>query len=183
MIDKLSNQSRIIIATVLSFLFFATYDYFFIPKQEVTTEQQTKVEKSVATTAPTTSSSSTSSAKVPTQTTTQSKEEVIATIVADKYEIKIDRLGRISKFYLKEDKYKDENGERIQLVDSEFGPFPLEIRFSDAALNAQAFATSYTANSNNVKVGTNGTKVVFTQSLSGVQVEKIITFSRMEIMI
>lgn len=172
MIDKLSNQSRIIIATVLSFLFFATYDYFFIPKQEVTTEQATQVEKSVATTAPI---ASTPSAKVPTQTT-QTKEEVIATVVSDKYELKIDRLGRISKFYLREAKYTDENGERIQLVDAEFGPFPLEIRFSDEALNTQAFATSYTTSSSDVKVGANGTQVTLTQSLSGLHVQKILTF-------
>jgi len=174
-IDKLSNQSRIIIATVLSFLFFATYDHFFIPKQEVTTEQPTQVEKSVASTAPVASTASTTLAKVPTQTT-QTKEEVIATVVSDKYELKIDRLGRISKFYLREAKYTDENGERIQLVDAELGPFPLEIRFSDTTLNTQAFATSYTTSSSDVKVGANGTKITLTQSLSGLHVEKILTF-------
>ena len=175
MIDKLSNQSRIIIATVLSFLFFATYDYFFIPKKEITPQESTQVEKSVATTAPATSSAVTPSVKVPTQAV-QNKEEVIATIIADKYEVKIDRLGRISKFYLSEAKYKDENGERIQLVDSELGPFPLEIRFSDTSLNTQAFATSYTTSSSDVKVGENGTKVTLKQSLSGLHVEKILTF-------
>jgi len=176
-IDKLSNQSRIIIATVLSFLFFATYDHFFIPKKEITPQEPTQVEKSVATTAPVSASASTvtSSAKVPAQTS-QTKEEIIATVVADKYELKIDRLGRISKFFLREAKYTDENGERIQLVDSELGPFPLEIRFSDAALNSQAFATSYTATASNIKVGANGTKISLTQSLSGLQVQKILTF-------
>ncbi len=175
MIDKLSNQSRIIIATVLSFLFFATYDYFFIPKKEITPQEPTQVEKSVATTAPVSASAATSSAKVPTQAV-QNKEEVIATVIADKYELKIDRLGRISKFFLRESKYTDENGERIQLVDSELGPFPLEIRFSDASINSQAFATSYTTSSSDVKVGANGTKVTLTQSLSGLHVQKILTF-------
>ncbi len=174
MIDKLSNQSRIIIATVLSFLFFATYDHFFIPKKEIVPEQSTQVEKSVSSTAPISSSPS-ATVKVPTQTV-QTSEKIIATIVADKYEIKIDRLGRISKFFLREAKYTDENGERIQLVDSEFGPFPLEIRFSDAALNAQAFATSYTASASDVKVGVNGTKITLTQSLSGLHLQKILTF-------
>ena len=174
MIDKLSNQSRIIIATVLSFLFFATYDHFFIPKKEIVPEQLTQVEKSVSSTAPISSSPS-ATVKVPTQTV-QTSEKIIATIVADKYEIKIDRLGRISKFFLREAKYTDENGERIQLVDSEFGPFPLEIRFSDAALNAQAFATSYTASASDVKVGANGTKITLTQSLSGLHLQKILTF-------
>ena len=128
MIDKLSNQSRIIIATVLSFLFFAIYNHFFIPKQEVSTKQETQLEKSVKTTAPTSLTTPVESSKIPT-ITTHKKEEIIATVIADKYEIKIDRLGRINKFYLRENKYKDENGERIQLIDSELAPYPLEIRF------------------------------------------------------
>jgi len=175
-IDKLSNQSRIIIATVLSFLFFATYDYFFIPKKEITPEPATKVEKSVNAQAPKSSPASVSPIKVPTTKAVDSKEETIVTVMADKYEIKIDRLGRISKFYLREAKYTDENGERIQLVDSELGPFPLEIRFADASLNSQAFATSYTASVSDVKVGANGTKITLTQSLSGLNVEKVLTF-------
>ncbi len=177
MIDKLSNQSRIIIATVLSFLFFATYDYFFIPKKEITPEP-VKVEKSVTTQAPKATSSSSSLAKVPTTTTkaATTKSEIIATISAEKYEIKIDRLGRISKFYLNEPKYRDVNGDRIQLVDSDLAPYPLEIRFSDTAINTQAFATSYTASSDNIKVGENGAKIILTQSLSGLKIQKIITF-------
>ncbi len=175
MIDKLSNQSRIIIATVLSFLFFATYNHFFIPKKEIATQQETKLEKSVKTTAPISSSTPIASSKVPT-TTTQKKEEIIATVIADKYEIKIDRLGRISKFYLREKKYKDENGERIQLVDSELAPYPLEIRFADESINKQAFATSYTTSSSSIKVGAKGTQITLTQSLSGLQVQKILTF-------
>ncbi len=174
MIDKLSNQSRIIIATVLSFLFFATYSYFFIPKPEAPTQQKTEVGKSIPATTPTSSAPS-STAKVPAHTK-QTKEEIIATVVADKYEIKIDRLGRISKFYLKEAKYKDENGERIQLIDSELGPFPLEIRFADEETNRQAFATSYTASSSNTKVEASGTTVTLTQSLSDLHVQKILTF-------
>jgi len=175
-IDKLSNQSRIIIATVLSFLFFATYDHFFIPKKEITPEPATKVEKSVNAQAPKSLSTSSTPEKVPTTKAVDSKEEIIATIVSDKYEIKIDRLGRINKFFLNEPKYTDENGERIQLVDSEVAPYPLEIRFSDKSINTQAFATSYTADVSKVKVGESGAKITLTQSLSGLHVQKIFTF-------
>ena len=176
MIDKLSNQSRIIIATVLSFLFFATYDHFFIPKKEVTPEPTTKVEKSVTKSAPSSASDSVSTAEVPVQKATKSGEEIIATISAEKYEIKIDRLGRISKFYLNESKYKDAEGNRIQLVASDLGPFPLEMRFSNSDLNTQAFHNSYTASASNVKVTDNGAKIILKQSLSGLHVEKILTF-------
>jgi len=176
-IDKLSNQSRIIIATVLSFLFFATYDHFFIPKKEVAVEQQAKIEKNVTAKAPIASPTSLNEAqKVPTQKATQDKEEVIAVVVADKYELHIDRLGRISKFYLKESKYTDEDGNRIQVVNTENSPYPLEIRFTDAVLNTQAFATSYTSSASRVKVGEKGSIVTLTQSLSGLLVKKILTF-------
>ncbi|MBL0686643.1 MAG: membrane protein insertase YidC [Sulfurospirillum sp.] len=173
MIDNLSNQSRIIIATILSFLFFALYNHFFGPEQEVATEQSIQVKKSESLIEP--SSVSAISDKIPAQTS-QKKEEIIATVHAEKYEIKIDKLGRISKFYLNENKYRDENEERIQLVDDKLGPFALEIRFSDEALNTEAFTTSYVASSSSVKVKRDGTKITLSQSLNGLHVEKILTF-------
>lgn len=47
-IDKLTMQHRILIATVLSFAFFAAYDYFFIPKHtpQATTQNQKSVNQS-----------------------------------------------------------------------------------------------------------------------------------------
>ena len=181
MIDKLSNQSRIIIATVLSFLFFATYDYFFIPNKETPIEQQakTQVNKDSSTAAPISANPSSISSevtkKVPMQAT-QKSEDIIATIVAQKYEVKIDKFGRISKFYLNKEKYRDEDGQRIQLIDSELGPFPLEIRFADANINKQAFAVPYTASAQKLKVGANGTKITLTQVLDGLNVKKTLTF-------
>jgi YidC/Oxa1 family membrane protein insertase len=180
-IDKLSNQSRIIIATVLSFLFFATYDYFFIPNKETPIEQQakTQVNKDSSTAAPISANPSSISSevtkKVPMQAT-QKSEDIIATIVAQKYEVKIDKFGRISKFYLNKEKYRDEDGQRIQLIDSELGPFPLEIRFADANINKQAFAVPYIASAQNLKVGANGTKITLTQVLDGLNVKKTLTF-------
>ena len=55
MIDKLSNQNRIIIATVLSFIFFATYDYFFIPKPAKNFNEQnsSQVETNITKNSPT----------------------------------------------------------------------------------------------------------------------------------
>jgi len=180
-IDKLSNQSRIIIATVLSFLFFATYDHFFIPNKETPIEQQakTQVNKDSSTAAPISANPSSISSevtkKVPMQAT-QKSEDIIATIVAQKYEVKIDKFGRISKFYLNKEKYRDEDGQRIQLIDSELGPFPLEIRFADANINKQAFAVPYTASAQKLKVGANGTKITLTQVLDGLNVKKTLTF-------
>lgn len=181
MLDKLSPQMRIIIATALSFLFFALYDHFFIPKTlpqtettSVTKEQQDTT-KNAASTAPEVKSlvaSDVTNAPV----TNVKEDEVIAKIKAASYEVHIDRLGRIVKFYLEEAKYKDEQGERFQLIDATQGLLPLEVRFSDKAVNADAFVMSYSADKNMVEVSENGSSVVLTQTLGALSITKTLTF-------
>jgi YidC/Oxa1 family membrane protein insertase len=176
-IDKLSNQSRIIIATVLSFLFFASYDYFFIPKKDVnvqaTPATTLEQKEQVANQAP---SSQSTSQPVSVPLSNASIDDILVSVVADKYELKIDKLGRISKFYLKEDKYVLENGERMQLIDADLGVYPLEIRFADTNINNQAFIEEYTADKNIVNVTKEGAKVSLQQILNGVTVTKTLTF-------
>lgn len=179
MTDKLTPQVRIIIATVLSFLFFALYDHFFIPKNPPVTDTNTSssIEQTSTAKAPEMKSTTSGTDVAASPTTNAGKEsEVIATVKAASYELQIDRLGRISKFYLLENKYKDDKGEHFQLIDASQNLLPLEIRFSDKALNADAFAMSYSADKNNVEVGEKGASIVLTQPLSGVTVTKTITF-------
>lgn len=179
MTDKLTPQVRIILATVLSFLFFALYDHFFIPKNTPIVENNASstVERSVsssnATVAPTVGING-DIAQAP--ITAGKDSEIIATIKAASYEVKIDRLGRISKFYLLENKYKDDKGERFQLVDAAQNLYPLEIRFSDKSLNIDAFAMSYSADQSTVDVGEKGATLVLTQPLSGLTITKTLTF-------
>lgn len=181
MIDKLSSQTRIILATVLSFLFFATYNYFFVPAKVVMQEnnQTTQVEQS-ALNAPATNSANLNkpaSLATPQSKIKKSDDEIITIIKANNYEIHIDRLGRISKFYLSDKKYVDAiTSERVQLIDPALTPAPLEIRFSDENINTEAFTTSYTADLSDVVVGQNGTTLKLTQSLSSVKVTKELTF-------
>ena len=180
MLEKLSPQVRMILATVLSFAFFALYDHFFIPKTPlvdanatVSTQQSTQNTSSSApeVKAPVAGSMDVASAPV------VSKEvEVIATIKAPSYEAQIDRLGRIAKFYLLEEKYKDDKGERLQLIDASQALLPLEVRFSDKAINADAFVMSYSADKSVVDVVQNGSAVVLTQTLGNVTITKTITF-------
>lgn len=178
MTDKLTPQVRIILATVLSFLFFALYDHFFIPKNPPLTEN-TSLEQN-ATPSTTTSSpevKSASSADVASAPMGSAKEsEIITTIKAAGYEVQIDRLGRIAKFYLEEGKYKDDKGERFQLIDASQSLLPLEIRFSDKNVNADAFVMSYSADKSNVDVTENGSSIVLTQTLGSVNVTKTLTF-------
>ena len=180
MIDKLSSQMRIIIATVLSFLFFAAYDHFFIPKNplpsqtEVTQSTQEQKDKapSLSTSVPDVKPLAASDTSI----VNGKENEIIATIKAASYEVQIDRLGRIAKFYLEESKYKNEQGERFQLVDVSQNLLPLEIRFSDKKVNEDAFVMSYSADKNLVEVGDNGSSIVLTQTLGSVVVTKTLTF-------
>jgi len=181
-IDKLSNQNRIILATVLSFLFFATYDYLFIPKQTLNPNEQnsSKIQKSVATNAqkaPTVAT--TSSQSIPSSKVTKSKslnpsikDDVIATVKAKKFELKIDRLGRVTKFYLNEKKYTSKDGKRLQLVDHKLGFLPLEMRFSNEAINTEAFATSYDIDKSNYTLNGKPVTINLTQSLPNLTIIK-----------
>ncbi|MDX1807907.1 MAG: membrane protein insertase YidC [Sulfurospirillaceae bacterium] len=184
MLDKLSNQNRIIIATVLSFLFFATYDYFFIPKpvHNFNEQNSSKVEKnatinsSKAPVAADTSSNVPSKiAKTPTSTV-KNADKILATVKSKNYELEIDSLGRITKFYLNDKKYLLPDGHRLQLVDHKLSFLPLEIRFSDEAINTEAFATSYSTDKSEVELKDKPVKITLTQDLPGVKVKKELTF-------
>lgn len=171
MLDKLSVQKRVVLATVISFIFFIVYDYFFIPKNLPIDQNITvSVQETQAKQAPATTSNSTVS--VPDMSASQSK--TIATIKGAYFEAQIDNLGRISKFYLNEDKYKNEDGSRIELTSKTL--LPLEIRFSDTNLNEQAFKTDYVSNLSQIDVTNSKQTLVLTQNLNGSKVVKNITF-------
>ncbi len=181
MIDKLSNQNRIILATVLSFLFFATYDYFFIPKtaKNLNEQNSTKVEKTVTTSsqrAPAaikeTASNVPSKVSKAVASTSKVKDNVIATVKAKNFELQIDRLGRITRFYLNQKKFTSKDGKRLQLVDHKKGLLPLEMRFSNEAINTEAFATSYDTSVSNIVLKDKPVDIVLTQRLSALTVVK-----------
>ncbi len=184
MIDKLSNQNRIIIATVLSFIFFATYDYFFIPKTTKNFNEQnsSQVEKNITANSPKAPAATPSiNSNIPTKVAKPStaaskiKDEAIVTVTAKKFELKIDRLGRVTKFYLNQKKYTSKNGERLQLINHKLGFLPLEMRFSDENINTQAFATSYDSDKSLVVLNDKPVKLILTQRLSDLTIIKDIT--------
>ncbi len=178
MLEKLTPQVRIIIATVLSFGFFALYDHYFIPKTPLvetnTTTSSQALPASTASAPQIATSLSTDVADAPLVATKEG--DIIATIKAPSYELHIDKLGRITKFYLLEGKYKNDQGERFQLVDATQGLLPLEIRFSDKALNADAFVIPYSADKHSVDVSEGGSTLVLSQTLGSMVVTKTLTF-------
>ncbi len=183
MFDKMTTQQRVILATVLSFLFFAGYDYLFLPKQlnkpgELNSSK--KIEKSSnaapsalsapkETKAPTTTSAPVSGVKKATN------EKSIAVVKSKRFDMYIDQFGRVSRFYLNGKRYRDKDGKRVQLFNDSKLPLPLEIRFSDASINAQAFKTPYTADVSTLDIADKPKKIVLTQKLDSLTIKKIIT--------
>lgn len=172
MLDNMSVQKRVILATVLSFIFFIAYDHFFIPKNLPLDQNQTVTARQSSQTNAAPSANTASGTSAPQAATTQSRE--IAVIKGEHFEARIDELGRISKFYLNDEKYKNADGERIELAGAQ--PLPLEVRFSDKALNEQAFKVAYASGVSEINLTSEPKTIVLTQNLEGSNVTKKITF-------
>ncbi len=187
MIDKLSTQQRVILATVLSFLFFAGYDYLFIPKQiNKPLESNKTIQKQNSSNAlkapkvantPSEAIAPKTTSKAPSNSTpsVNKNEKVIVYVKGKRFDLSIDSFGRVNKFYLNGKRYKKKDGSRVQLFNDSKLPLPLEIRFSDAKLNAEAFKTAYRADKTEVKLENKPVAVTLTQKLSSLIITKKIT--------
>lgn len=169
MLDKLSTQKRLIIATVISVLFFIAYDALFAPKPLIDTNKTVEQNQS----APATNLANSTADKAAIAPKQISKN--IATIEGATYSATIDELGRISNFTLKDSKFKNENGEQISLLKPS-SPLPLEIRFSDTAINEKAFKVAYTVSSDKIDATKSPANITLTQNLDSFSVVKNLTF-------
>jgi YidC/Oxa1 family membrane protein insertase len=169
--ENRDNLRRIIIATVISFIFFFAYDYFVLqPGMKTSGEVNTTKEiksKNIS------DSKSTDKEVKKANTDLQIKE--VAKIEAENYEAVIDSLGRISKFTLKENKFNTQKGKHLELIPSKL-PKPLEIRFSDEKLNKKAFEVSVNVDKNYLKIDNSPKTLTITQNLGVLTVKKIVTF-------
>jgi len=160
-----SNQmKRIILATVISFVFFIAYDYFIIKPQSkhIQKEQNTTVTKQVKT----------ESHKISNSSVLNTRN--IVTVNSKEYTAKIDEFGRISTFILKEKRFNEKNKE-LNLISDKL-PKPLEIRFENEKLNTLEFKIPYKASVNNIVLHNKPKTVTLTQNLNGLIIKKIITF-------
>ncbi|SFZ98031.1 Inner membrane protein translocase component YidC, long form [hydrothermal vent metagenome] len=178
-------NKRLIIALALSFFVFVGYSYLFppTPKQPVeqtesstTSASSTSVEK--ATPAATTQASTATPAQHNSATSAPvvtSNTKVLATITSDVFKLSIDNFGRIADYELLENKYRIEAGENLHILSPDEVK-PLEIRFSDPALNDEAFKVPYTIEGDkNIDLSTSAKTIVLTQKLSKLTVVKKIT--------
>ncbi|CAA6827074.1 MAG: Inner membrane protein translocase component YidC, long form [uncultured Sulfurovum sp.] len=173
-------NKRLLLALVLSFFVFIGYAYFF-PATPVknNTNQTSTSGQTTAHETPTVDATANGKAPIAAQTTQHSAPvqkigNVLVTLRAKNFNISIDNFGRIAQMELLEKKYHLENGETLKMLDIT-AVKPLEIRFSDVALNDEAFNTPYTYNgSQDVSVGDT---LIFTQKLSTLTVTKKMTFN------
>jgi len=185
-LEQQDLHKRLLLALVLSFLVLFGFSYLF-PSPEVTADQNATVatSQSTQTTATTNKGApqtrSTTSAAPTANTTTQTPtpivavKDVLATITAKNFIIKIDKFGRVISTKLLKEKYKDEEGGYLELFDPS-KTLPLEVRFTDSAINNEAFQVAYTASTDKVALGDAPEILTLTQRLSTLTVTKKITF-------
>jgi len=173
-VNKQDTQKRIFMAMILSFIFFIAYDFLYMqPQQEYHDQQTQQTSTSIdgKKAAPQVASSSNSTAAPATKTTIA--QDIISTIKTNKNIIQIDSLGRIAQVELLESQYIDENGKQIKLFSND-QLRPLEVRFSNRDINAQAFKVSVVASQSNIDATNGVQELVLTQKMSNNTLTKVL---------
>ena len=178
MFEKMSPNQRLLVAVVLSIMFFSAYTAVFPPEPMVLEENNTtqkslhvnkdqqtnpSVEKLAGHDIP-------ASEKIATVDST-----IVATIKSSEFILKLDTLGRIASKELLDERFRDSDDLHAQVIPNK-GAKPLFIRFADDALNKEASKTPYSASLKEAEVKDQPVKVTLTQKLSKVTVTKELTF-------
>ncbi len=175
-------NKRLIIAVVLSFVILFGFSYLFPKPKAAHTEANATAQSSTATQIAAGKASAAPAPTVGAQTApatakaaTAKPGEMLVHVDTRKYAMKIDRFGRIESVILKQHKYRDEDGNPLELIDPS-KTMPLEVRFSDPTLNNEAFKIPYTASAKEVNASTGAATLILTQNLPGVTLVKTLTF-------
>jgi len=181
MLDNMSQNQRLMIAVVLSIVFFVAYTAIFPPVKPETAQenkqaQSVQFSKDVNTpTLAQTPENMAGHAISKEDKIASSSSSTITTIKNDNFILKIDTLGRISSMELLQDRFKTKDGQNAQLI-STFGTKPLYLRFLEESTNKEATSIVYTADKSNVVLSNEPQTVVLTQKLSNLTVTKELTF-------
>jgi len=174
----MSANQRLIVAVVLSVIFFVGYTAVFPPVQpEASTEISTNVETAHETKTVTNAVDAQAGHVI----SQKDKEANIAAtntilkVTNKNFVLKMDTLGRIASKELLEDKFRDANDKHAQIIPSS-GAKPLYLRFLDEDLNKEASSTPYTASVPEINLENDSKHVTLTQKLSQLVVTKDITF-------
>lgn len=197
---KDDSNSRVLLAVLISFVFIIVYSLLIQDPnkkpQNQTPTSTTNTPNALPNTQPT-QADSTPKNMQSTPPTPANKQAIISTIISNGVEVEIDDLGRISQVYLKDKKFiapKQEGIfthlgrlfgfastpnkplEKLPLLSSN-AVLPLELRFSDVGLNAEATSTAYTASLESISLDSNQNQtLILTQKLSTLTITKTIEF-------
>lgn len=197
---KDDSNSRVLLAVLISFVFIIVYSLLIQDPnkkpQNQTPTSTTNTPNALPNTQPT-QADSTPKNMQSTPPAPANKQAIISTIISNGVEVEIDDLGRISQVYLKDKKFiapKQEGIfthlgrlfgfastpnkplEKLPLLSSN-AVLPLELRFSDVGLNAEATSTAYTASLESISLDSNQNQtLILTQKLSTLTITKTIEF-------
>ena len=177
-------QKRMLIMTLVVFVFFIAYEFLVLkPQQEakaaLVKQEQVQKQNAAPEVSPVNTNIADNSVNAPKAVDALSSKaiassQIVSVIKTAKNIIEIDNLGRIAQVTLLEDKYKDENGNQIKLFEAN-QLRPLEVRFADTNLNTEAFKVSVVASSANIDATTSVQELVLTQSLGDSVLTKKLT--------
>ena len=175
MLDKLSANQRLMLAVVLSIVFFVGYTSIFPPVQPKAKEA-TQTSKDVESKQHVVKRTTKEIEITPAMTkVAQGISNTIVTVKNKNFILKIDTLGRIGSKVLLKSIYNDKNNKHEELIPA-LGAKPLFIRFADDKLNQEAIATPYVASASEVQLDDKPQTVVLTQSLPDLTIKKELTF-------
>jgi len=174
----MSPNQRLMVAVVLSILFFSAYTAIFPPEPMALQDtNNTKkelhvndVKKSEASVEKLSGHDIPASEKIAVQDST-----ILTTLKSSEFILKLDTLGRIASKELLDERFRDSDDLHAQVIPNK-GAKPLFIRFADEGLNKEAAKTPYTASIKEADVENEPVKVTLTQKLSNLTVTKELTF-------
>ncbi len=169
----MTPNQRLLVAVLVSIVFFVAYTAIFPPEQPQVSQENNNVVKETQNVSVETVSGHTVSEA---EKVDEGASNDIVTITNDKFVLKIDSLGRISSKELLEEKFRDAEDMHAQVV-PEHGTKPLFVRFIDKNINDEALKTPYTANISSVDlISTQPVDVVLTQTLTNLTITKHLRF-------
>ncbi|MBP9490750.1 MAG: membrane protein insertase YidC [Aliarcobacter sp.] len=182
-------QKRMLIMTLVVFVFFIAYEFLVLkPQQEAKTALVKQEQEQKQNVAPDVNTADTKmvSTDVNGNPIDMSKSldalsskaiassQIVSVIKTAKNIIEIDNLGRVAQVTLLEEKYKDENANQIKLFEAN-QLRPLEVRFADVNINTEAFKVNVVASSSNIDATTSVQELVLTQNLGDTVLTKKLT--------
>ncbi|QOP40644.1 membrane protein insertase YidC [Sulfurimonas marina] len=172
MFEKMTPNQRLLVAVLISIIFFVAYTAIFPPEQPQPVQEKQTVEKTQKVSVENLSGHEISEA----EKVDESASSDIVVINNEKFILKIDSLGRIASKELLEDKFRDAEDLHAQIIPKN-GTKPLFIRFIDKKINDEALNTPYTASiSAATLTNEQPVAVTLTQKLSTLTVTKKLTF-------